>query len=366
MQIRHLKDRMIRKCQRLARGSVPHDRNAPHSMFLTIHAPPDFRLKEMERWFRDQGAEVANMATTESHTRPYCCEKCGPPTHTVPSAPATTHTTSKRKESSTATAVRTVESSRRATASSSRYAVPVSSSQKKRSKTKAQPVPVSPRARQTERRASSSQRSSLTSPPKPTPQRARSRSVSPYHGLRAESPRPDGVLSPEPIPIPYRPSRDSIRERTTTPTPPPFVDSPEPLDDHPIEQEFPEPQVFSHPQVFPEPQTFPEPQVEPPKPSSPGSTLVDVPQEHVPFPTTGQLETIHEHEWIEEPESSSRPNLPRRRSSLKKSGSRLSLISQKSVTWAMDHAWEDQISKYTKAVDDADVLGKFTPLEYWH
>ena len=27
----------------------------------------------------------------------------------------------------------------------------------------------------------------------------------------------------------------------------------------------------------------------------------------------------------------------------------------------MDHAWEDQISKYTKAVDDADGLGKFTP-----
>ena len=202
MEIRHLKDRMIRKCQRLSRGANVRDKNTARVMFFTVHAPPDFRMKEMERWFRDQGAEVANMATTESHTRPYCCEKCGPPTHTVPSAPATTHTTSKRKESSTATAVRTVESSRRATASSSRYAVPVSSSQKKRSKTKAQPVPVSPRARQTERRASSSQRSSLTSPPKPTPQRARSRSVSPYHGLRAESPRPDGVLSPEPIPIP--------------------------------------------------------------------------------------------------------------------------------------------------------------------
>lgn len=58
LDIRRLKDRMIRKCQRLAQtysSSNPGSR-VP---FLTLHAPHDFRLKEMEKWIRDQdGSDV--------------------------------------------------------------------------------------------------------------------------------------------------------------------------------------------------------------------------------------------------------------------------------------------------------------------
>lgn len=57
MEIRHLKDRMIRKCQKLAKTSMPMARTASRGenfVFQTFVAPPDFRVKEMEKWFRDQ------------------------------------------------------------------------------------------------------------------------------------------------------------------------------------------------------------------------------------------------------------------------------------------------------------------------
>ena len=55
MQIRHLKDRMIRKCQRLSRTSYPKKLSKGEPLtFQTIMAPADFRVKEMEKWFREQ------------------------------------------------------------------------------------------------------------------------------------------------------------------------------------------------------------------------------------------------------------------------------------------------------------------------
>ncbi|KDR84947.1 hypothetical protein GALMADRAFT_233423 [Galerina marginata CBS 339.88] len=57
MEIRHLKDRMIRKCQKLAKTTMPIARTSSRGesfVFQTFVAPPDFRVKEMEKWFRDQ------------------------------------------------------------------------------------------------------------------------------------------------------------------------------------------------------------------------------------------------------------------------------------------------------------------------
>jgi hypothetical protein len=52
MEIRHLKDRMVRKCQRLA---LPNQHaQAADATFRTVTAPPDFRLKEMERYLKGQ------------------------------------------------------------------------------------------------------------------------------------------------------------------------------------------------------------------------------------------------------------------------------------------------------------------------
>jgi hypothetical protein len=46
---------MIRKCQRLANTNPVQ---APTLSFRTVYAPTDFRLKEMERWLKDQGAKI--------------------------------------------------------------------------------------------------------------------------------------------------------------------------------------------------------------------------------------------------------------------------------------------------------------------
>ncbi|KAH9486972.1 hypothetical protein JR316_0001038 [Psilocybe cubensis] len=57
MEIRHLKDRMCRKCQKLAKTAMPIARTSSRGdsfVFQTFVAPPDFRVKEMEKWFREQ------------------------------------------------------------------------------------------------------------------------------------------------------------------------------------------------------------------------------------------------------------------------------------------------------------------------
>jgi len=53
LEIRHLKDRMIRKCHKLAKNSSPKKSGDPFS-FQSIIAPSDFRVREMERWFQQQ------------------------------------------------------------------------------------------------------------------------------------------------------------------------------------------------------------------------------------------------------------------------------------------------------------------------
>lgn len=93
LDIRRLKDRMIRKCQRLARAysaSNPGNRLP----FLTLHAPPDFRVKEIEKWIRlQQGSDVLKKTATVSpdtlrQRGSFCCDRCAnlvPHHHTISS-----------------------------------------------------------------------------------------------------------------------------------------------------------------------------------------------------------------------------------------------------------------------------------------
>jgi hypothetical protein len=57
MEIRHLKDRMIRKCQKLAKTTAPVSKKPSRGdtfSFQTFVAPSDFRCKDMEKWFIKQ------------------------------------------------------------------------------------------------------------------------------------------------------------------------------------------------------------------------------------------------------------------------------------------------------------------------
>lgn len=156
------------------------------------------------------------------------------------------------------------------------------------------------------------------------------------------------IQSPEPLPIPYRP-----REQTFSPAPEPFFG--EEARDLTSTLEPQEPREFDD--AF-----------EIPRAASPDdSTLIDVQATDVDAPlqtqneppSTGQpLDTIHEQPETTEA-SHGRP-LIRRRSSLKKrdSMSRLSAGSaSKSVTWAMDRDWSEQMSKFVKSTNEAEVSG---------
>ncbi|KAG5647952.1 hypothetical protein DXG03_006986 [Asterophora parasitica] len=82
LEIRHLKDRMIRKCQKLAKASAaarpPGDLSA--LSFQTIVAPADFRVKEMEKWFLEQHTRTLAVLKEKRHpsgSRSPCkCIKC--------------------------------------------------------------------------------------------------------------------------------------------------------------------------------------------------------------------------------------------------------------------------------------------------
>ncbi|KAF5385205.1 hypothetical protein D9615_001494 [Tricholomella constricta] len=82
LEIRHLKDRMIRKCQKLAKASAatrpPGDSLA--LSFQTIIAPADFRIKEMEKWFLEQHKRTLANLKQKRHPagppNPCKCIKC--------------------------------------------------------------------------------------------------------------------------------------------------------------------------------------------------------------------------------------------------------------------------------------------------
>lgn len=91
MQLRHLKDRMIRKCQRLGNvstGTKKVSQGGPF-VFQSLVAPSDFRLKEMEKWFREQQKRVAAKSAGAKTSG-----KAGPPQSSsqalVPSSKAVT------------------------------------------------------------------------------------------------------------------------------------------------------------------------------------------------------------------------------------------------------------------------------------
>ena len=324
VQIRHLKDRMIRKCTRLSRAAMPKDKPAARVVFQTIHAPPDFRLKEMERWFKLQGGEVAKT-TREPAAAPYCkeCQEC------------MAHQARTQAQAHSQASVRRTPSSSR-------------------------PIPpgASPPERTTRRSAPSHPQNAAYTHSAPLPPRQDQRTRNPgaarghvrqvsmpaapgYHPggsrpsegrksaeyLRVDHAARPQARSPDPLPIPYRTRARSASPDRTLSTP--------------SELHSPVAQVLDLPiSSSPVPSPRESPSVTPPKVSTPPNGLP----------------TIHE----DQEHDGHRP-IVRRRSSLKKrdSMSRLSIASQsKSVAWAMDRDWVDQMSKYIKTSNEAEVLSE--------
>ncbi|KAF8445897.1 hypothetical protein L210DRAFT_975890 [Boletus edulis BED1] len=103
--IRRLKDRMIRKCQRLAKAYSASNPGTRIS-FLTLHAPPDFRVKEIEKWIRlQEGSDVLKRMISPDTLRQrgsFCCDRCAnlvPHNHTVSSRRSSVQTAHSRRSS---------------------------------------------------------------------------------------------------------------------------------------------------------------------------------------------------------------------------------------------------------------------------
>ena len=341
LQIRHLKDRMIRKCTRLGRAATPKDKPPARVMFQTLHAPPDFRLKEMERWFKLQGGELAKVPAAEPRA---------PASASTPAAPAATYC----RECSECMAhqarmqIYAQQASVRRTPSSSRIAParsperPIRRPIAPQGPSNAYPHMVPPPSRPDQRtRGPAPARGHVRQASAPVVgYYAAAASSRPAEGrrsaehLRVEHAARPQVRSPDPLPIPYRtrPASPSP-ERASSRAPSVEALSPEPS---------PPRRVLDLPlAASPSPGSSPTPSYTPPKASSPPNGLP----------------TIHEDQEHE-------PHRPivRRRSSLKKrdSMSKLSVASQsKSVAWAMDKDWVDQMEQYVKASGDAEALSEY-------
>lgn len=315
---------MIRKCGRLSRvwgGSGP----GTGTLFRTVYAPADFRLKEMEKWIRYQ-ENPGKLKHTSSIEPPlskrssihsikrrssFCCDRCTADAAAAAAAaanvepqqrPATVHRRPPRSNRSSWVEIDPKKPLARRSSTSSIHSISIQDGQKV--------------VTQTVYRTSSAIEDHArgihaviepyieTSAP-----RRRSSALFSTDGRIVESPR---VLSPEPLPHPYRPR--SYKSFAVDDDSSDTTDDDDDDTDNDTINPLPPPQQRSPPR------------------SDSGSTA----------------------------EALTRPPLLHRRSSLKKSSGsiRTSMDVTKSVAWAVDQDWQDIVKKYDDAAKDAEAAGK--------
>ncbi|KIM85152.1 hypothetical protein PILCRDRAFT_817140 [Piloderma croceum F 1598] len=308
LEIRRLKDRMIRKCGRLSRVwgvSGP----GSGTLFRTVYAPADFRLKEMEKWIRHQQNSVvgptqaiepavSRRSSTHSLRRKssFCCERCAATTQ--PEAGVSHHrrpSVSRSNRSSWVEPDANSTSRPRRSSTSSIHSISIQDGDHRYSQTVyrtstaiddpirnihavLEPYIEKPRNKNLPRR-----RSTLFSTDAPL----------------VETPR---VLSPDPLPHPYRNSNMFVAG-----------------DDD----------------------------------DSSDTTDIDDARS-----TSEALESPPEKD--EKGDSQPRPSLVHRRSSLKRSSGsiRVSMDATKNVAWAMDQDWQERLQKYEAAAKEAEIADR--------
>lgn len=333
LHIRHLKDRMIRKCQRLSRmtntpGTVPN-------AFRIVHAPPDFRLKEMERWLRDQERgkstkEVrrqpsAETANTQSQSSTLTYGQAQP--SRSPRQPRVPTSLAPPQRGQSTRAPGSIRRHGSGSTRSSNYVDSRASVESPRQRPSVHTQTISQRNAflspvVEERTESPPPPTALTNPYGETPQRPVE--DSPFAGDAAM--RADAV-SPDPLPHLYRPPSmlapmGELVAAMMAGSPPPVMESAQPPPVQGMSEPFAESFAPTEPFAFP----MPEPSV---------SVVPDQPIAGPP-----------------------RPHLVRRRSSLKQNGGRSSANgTPKAVSWAMDRDWADYLTKFDHVVYAAEFAG---------
>ncbi|KAG2154798.1 hypothetical protein DEU56DRAFT_907178 [Suillus clintonianus] len=367
LEIRHLKDRMIRKCQRLAHSYA--DNKPPVKVpFLSIHAPVDFRLKEMEKWIRLHGEpdESSKKMPVPDSVRPrnsFCCDRCAnmvPHHHTISRRPSTLSRRSALAERSPSKALpaspRRARSSKASSVQSDHKPSPVASSivlneshshhQSQLYETSVHESSTHQEGRNNQVHASFTAHQSrfddssttqesrvLDSSNIHTRQIKHSRSMSYDERRFAESGLHEIKRTIHVIPEASEAGTDHSN-RSAVSVSKLSVISPDPL---------PHPFHGSTSAVFLG-------MVESP---------VDAPEVQIAEPYYSESEGVMTPPSEDEPTSDfpPQPNTLRRRSSLKRSNNDLRLsiaFSAKTVSWAMDRDWADQVTKYNAAAGEIE------------
>jgi hypothetical protein len=316
---------MIRKCQRLSR--MTHTPGTAPAAFRIVHAPPDFRLKEMERWLRDQergkstkevrrqpSAETANTQSqssnqTYAHSQP-------PRSPRQPRVPASSALPQRGQST------RTPGSIRRHGSGSTRSSNYVDS----------RASVESPRQRPSVHTQTNPQRNAF---------------LSPVVEERTESPPPPIVLVNPYGETPQGPVEDSpftgdtaMRADAVSPDPLPHLYRP-PSMLAPMGELVAAMMAGSPPE--PVVQGMPEPFAESFAPTEPVA----------PYMPEPSLSVIPDQLTAGPPR-----RLVRRRSSLKQNGGRTSANgTPKVVSWAMDRDWADYLTKFDHVVYAAEFAG---------
>ncbi|KAI0322646.1 hypothetical protein OF83DRAFT_1080077 [Amylostereum chailletii] len=340
LEIRHLKDRMIRKCHRISRFAEAPGGAKP--AFRVMNAPPDFRLKEMERWLRN--VDGAERSTKEMKRKP---SGDSYRTTSVQGTPAsrTGNTPSPRTSRIASASARAPAASRTSakTGASSRRRASMSSQSTSRSRSHS-PGPgmsssLPPRnpylSPVVEERSDNTPILESSHLPAASPRFDPDVLPNPYGPQHTafeetDSARPH-VISPDPLPHPYRPPSGYIQ--------PPFADANPPHAFADLQMGIPHP-VTEMPIPMPTGERF-------------GSELSSVAPTMPPKDIHGV--TIEDVDDVEG--GPVRPAMPRRRSNLKTTN-RFSLNgSQKVVSWAMDRDWSEHMTKFDHIVYSAEVAG---------
>ncbi|KAI0032745.1 hypothetical protein K488DRAFT_49279 [Vararia minispora EC-137] len=297
LEIRHLKDRMIRKCHRISRFASP-PASGSSVQFLVVNSPPDFRLKEMERWLRTNDASnrttrdvLKHKPSVESDGRVTPSPRAG---HAVPS-----------------TRTRTQSAPRTSTASKKRISVSTQSIHSQAPTVPEKPLHYAP--------------SYLSPVPEEGTLYSATAPADPYmhsehHAVSEPSVRPN-VVSPDPIPHPYRPPSGYIQPRQMYDELHDAAMHPPAIGMLPLDLGMPHPVT-----EMPEPVLVPE------------------------HPPPARVESIEDIEG-------GRPPIPRRRSGLRSNRNSFSGAG-KVVSWAMDRDWSEHMTKFDHIVYSAEVAGE--------
>lgn len=362
MQIRHLKDRMERKCHRMARFTVPQF--GAESPFRVVNAPSDFRLKELERWLREndshhrltrdvlKGRMAADGSIVPSTRSRGSVTSASPATHSSVLSLRTPRSGASKRlsiaSSSQASTAPTVPEK------TPKY-VPSFLSPVTEENTVGTPTPVQANMNLPDFfvpagipnvTADSSAPAYHPPPAMPVPEVPPMMPHSPRHPLANAQmplldpfsvPQPDtlgvpegstrpNVVSPDPLPHPYTESSGYIQPSGTLDNLS-LMDEPHDRARHPPDMGMPHPVT-----------EMPVPETAPPPPPAPDSEF-----------------TVSE---VGSTAPSGRPGLARRRSSLKQN-SRFSLGgAAKVVSWAMDNDWAEHMGTYERIAYGAEMAGE--------